>query len=142
VCARHNGVEISKASLSVSGYPSQPNHTEKTTLWRLLDITAPHRHRADGEQGHVSGVSDATHHTFHLLMCDDARCQWRRVCRVRPRLRRLRSRSRKTKRNKIGVKHARCVIVKVESFPHVCAQETWPPHVRHARRAPPATQKV
>jgi 5-methyltetrahydrofolate--homocysteine methyltransferase len=23
-----------------SGYPSQPDHTEKTTLWRLLDVTA------------------------------------------------------------------------------------------------------
>ena len=23
-----------------SGYPSQPDHTEKATLWRLLDVTA------------------------------------------------------------------------------------------------------
>ena len=29
------------------GYPACPDHTEKATLWRLLDVDAARRHRAD-----------------------------------------------------------------------------------------------
>ena len=35
------------------GYPAQPDHTEKATLFRLLDADGRDRHRADRELRHV-----------------------------------------------------------------------------------------
>ena len=37
------------------GYPACPEHTEKQTLWELLDVKAAHRHRAHREHGDVAG---------------------------------------------------------------------------------------
>ena len=48
------------------GYPACPEHTEKRTLWELLDVEAEHRHRADREHGHVArrrGVAAGTSRT-------------------------------------------------------------------------------
>ena len=36
------------------GYPAQPDHTEKATLFRLLEAEAPHRREADRELRHVA----------------------------------------------------------------------------------------
>ena len=37
------------------GYPAQPDHTEKATLFRLLDAERAHRREADRELRHVAG---------------------------------------------------------------------------------------
>ena len=37
------------------GYPACPDHTEKQTLWELLDVEAAHRHRAHRVDGDVAG---------------------------------------------------------------------------------------
>ena len=37
------------------GYPAQPDHTEKGTIFRLLDAEAQGRHQADRELRHVAG---------------------------------------------------------------------------------------
>ena len=37
------------------GYPACPEHTEKQSLWSLLDVEAAHRHRAHRVDGHVAG---------------------------------------------------------------------------------------
>ena len=39
------------------GYPAQPDHTEKATLFELLDAETAHRHQADRELRHVAGAS-------------------------------------------------------------------------------------
>ena len=36
------------------GYPAQPDHTEKATLWKLMDVAQGGRHRADRELRHVA----------------------------------------------------------------------------------------
>ena len=37
------------------GYPACPDHTEKPTLWELLDVEENDRHRAHRVDGHVAG---------------------------------------------------------------------------------------
>ena len=37
-----------------AGYPACPDHTEKATIWRLLDVKREHGHRADGVIRHVA----------------------------------------------------------------------------------------
>jgi 5-methyltetrahydrofolate--homocysteine methyltransferase len=37
------------------GYPAQPDHTEKATLFRLLDARTPDRREADRKLRHVAG---------------------------------------------------------------------------------------
>jgi hypothetical protein len=38
-----------------AGYPACPDHTEKWTLWKLLDAEKKHRHQADRKLRHVAG---------------------------------------------------------------------------------------
>ena len=38
------------------GYPAQPDHTEKATLFRLLDAEKRDRREADGKLRHVAGA--------------------------------------------------------------------------------------
>ena len=38
------------------GYPAQPDHTEKATLFRLLDAERKCRRQPDREHGHVAGL--------------------------------------------------------------------------------------
>ena len=38
------------------GYPACPEHTEKATIWQLLDVNR-HRHGADGVLRHVAGAA-------------------------------------------------------------------------------------
>ena len=38
------------------GYPAQPDHTEKATLFRLLDAESECRRQPDREHGHVAGL--------------------------------------------------------------------------------------
>ena len=37
-----------------AGYPACPDHTEKRTLWQLLDVETQHRHQAHRELRHVA----------------------------------------------------------------------------------------
>ncbi|VTP62390.1 Methionine synthase [Leclercia adecarboxylata] len=37
------------------GYPACPEHTEKGTIWQLLDVEAPHRYETHGILRHVAG---------------------------------------------------------------------------------------
>ena len=56
--ARQRGPDRGAATSGIRpapGYPACPDHTEKRTLWELLDVEAQHRHRAHRVDGDVAG---------------------------------------------------------------------------------------